>query len=625
MAYMKDSTGKRLDTFPVQDRDRRVPVAGNQLVVWGHSYAYGTGASDLYKRFSSLLAERLGVSERNEAVAGTVLANVSGSSWPKVLQAVTRPNLKAIGGGVTPSNARGFVSPGGLHVCMWGVNDLNALGNTVAALLPVRRDLETVLSRFRATAVFEENHASFTFNGTWTTPGSTTINSGPNYKQTTDPTASYSIALPADFPGGTVAIGITSPTGAGAGAIHTATVGGVQTVLDARNGTAANTTGHVLRIKNIAAGAQTINVTISSLVTNTSVDYWQHEADTATAPVVVLLKQPTISDFSVYGSVAPGPPTNTGVGYLNQVIDEVAAVYDERVVVVDLATLNGDATMFATGNALHPSDKGHQKIADLILTALRSKGFTFSPGANVREPAIRYGTTGTVTNTYSNVGDRIKNTNPTVVGTGAGAYIITEWVCAVEGNPGTWVPVQTLVNLTAGAWSAQLGNDVPGEETLKRPTVTGSTQTTSGRLTLTYFTAKAATVATNVSVSTGGTAAAATPTIARIGLYLVNADDTLTLVASTANDTTLLAATFTTYTKAFTAPYTLTAGQRYAIGIIVVSGAAVPTFAGAGPSVGAMALVAPRVAGYLTGQSDLPASVGATLTGGAAMVYALLN
>jgi hypothetical protein len=180
-------------------------------------------------------------------------------------------------------------------------------------------------------------------------------------------------------------------------------------------------------------------------------------------------------------------------------------------------------------------------------------------------------------------------------------------------------------DLTGPEWASLTGSKVVGEETLQRPAVTGTAQTTSGRLTLTYFTARAATVATNVSVSSGGTAAAATPTLARIGLYLVNADNTLTLVASTANDTTLFAATFTTYTKAFTASYTMIPGQRYAVGIIVVSGAAVPTFAGAGPSVSAMALVAPRIAGYLTGQSDLPSTVTASLTGGAVMIYASIT
>lgn len=179
--------------------------------------------------------------------------------------------------------------------------------------------------------------------------------------------------------------------------------------------------------------------------------------------------------------------------------------------------------------------------------------------------------------------------------------------------------------LTGSEWASLTGSKVAGEETLQRPAVTGTAQTTSGWLLLTYFTARAATIATNVSLSTSGTAAAAAPTLARIGLYLVNADNTMKLVASTANDTTLFGTTFTTYTKAFSTPYTLIPGQRYAVGVVVVSAMLVPTFAGAGPSVSAMALVAPRLAGYLAGQSDLPSTVPASLTGGAVMMYASLT
>lgn len=180
-------------------------------------------------------------------------------------------------------------------------------------------------------------------------------------------------------------------------------------------------------------------------------------------------------------------------------------------------------------------------------------------------------------------------------------------------------------DLTGSEWASLMGSRVNGEETMFRQAAAVTAGTSSGRLNLTFFTARAATVATNVSITTGGTAAAATPTLARIGLYLVNADNTLTLVASTANDTTLFAAAYTTYTKAFSATYTLVPGQRYAVGIIVVSAAALPTYIAGGPGAGPMSLVAPRVAGYLSGQTDLPATVPAALTGGSSMVYASIT
>jgi hypothetical protein len=68
----------------------------------------------------------------------------------------------------------------------------------------------------------------------------------------------------------------------------------------------------------------------------------------------------------------------------------------------------------------------------------------------------------------------------------------------------------------------------------------------------------------------------------------------------------------TYFTGAFTASFTKTAGTTYAVGIIVVSGAAIPTFqcnqtqGGAGLS---MFNTAPRLQARLASQTDLPATI----------------
>jgi hypothetical protein len=132
----------------------------------------------------------------------------------------------------------------------------------------------------------------------------------------------------------------------------------------------------------------------------------------------------------------------------------------------------------------------------------------------------------------------------------------------------------------------------------------------TGNLRLTYFTATRAEAVTKCSVYTGGVAAGATPTVCRMALYKVEANGDLTEVATTPNDTTLFAATFTAYTKSFSAPYTLVKGQRYAIGICVVTAAATPTFVGfAYPSVANLAFTnTPRLAALVGSLTNLPAS-----------------
>lgn len=143
---------------------------------------------------------------------------------------------------------------------------------------------------------------------------------------------------------------------------------------------------------------------------------------------------------------------------------------------------------------------------------------------------------------------------------------------------------------------------------------------------LTYFTASVSGTFTQLKTISSTTAAGATPSLCKMGLYSVDASGNGTLVASTASDTTLWSAANTVYTSATQASYTVTKGQRYALAVLVVTAAAVPTVVGASMagSAAANATMAesPRLAGALNGQSDLPASfTDASLTGVASVFY----
>lgn len=149
-----------------------------------------------------------------------------------------------------------------------------------------------------------------------------------------------------------------------------------------------------------------------------------------------------------------------------------------------------------------------------------------------------------------------------------------------------------------------------GIETFPRE-LAGFTPTMStGSLRLSYFTSYKNFASTQGVMWTGNTAAAATPTLVKFGLYSVAANGDLTLVASTANDTTLFAGVNTKYTRNWLASVNIQYGQRYAFAALVVSGAAVPTVQGnifAG--VGALQAETPTEVAFLSAQSDLPASI----------------
>ena len=112
-------------------------------------------------------------------------------------------------------------------------------------------------------------------------------------------------------------------------------------------------------------------------------------------------------------------------------------------ITVDLSVMDHDATMFAT-DKLHPSDKGHRKIAELTAKAIRDARFVVQAGHGT-SPRLEYGTAApTGTRTFYYVGDEVRNSVPAEAGTAAAKYVTYGWICTVEGRPGTWVPLRYL-------------------------------------------------------------------------------------------------------------------------------------------------------------------------------------
>lgn len=144
---------------------------------------------------------------------------------------------------------------------------------------------------------------------------------------------------------------------------------------------------------------------------------------------------------------------------------------------------------------------------------------------------------------------------------------------------------------------------------------------TQGRVFLAYFIADQDVTINNLTTITGVTAAAATPTLCKMGIYSVDGSGNLTLLAATASDTTLWATASTAYTKALTAGAALTVGSRYAMGWICVTGVAMPSMMGSALPTG-VSQIAPILAAVSTGQTDMPASItAASLTLGTANMF----
>lgn len=159
-----------------------------------------------------------------------------------------------------------------------------------------------------------------------------------------------------------------------------------------------------------------------------------------------------------------------------------------------------------------------------------------------------------------------------------------------------------------------------------------STAAASQELVLAGFVCKRTETTSGIRVWTGTTAAAATPTLCRMGLYERSfADNSLALVASHANDTTLYAAASTQYAKSWTTPYRMTKGREYFAAILIVTGVAMPTFATpatgwATPFLNGSSLSFPMTHAKVTAQADLPATVAnASLVAAAFTFHAILT
>ena len=133
----------------------------------------------------------------------------------------------------------------------------------------------------------------------------------------------------------------------------------------------------------------------------------------------------------------------------------------------------------------------------------------------------------------------------------------------------------------------------------------------SGTLWITFFTPTITTTVSSITMATGNTTAASGLTLARMGLYTFDGS-TAALVARCASDTSLFAATATSYQRSFStvgsfpSSYELVAGTRYGVAVLC-TGTTMPNIAARAVGIGVSAL-SPRMSGSLNSQTDLPTS-----------------
>lgn len=138
---------------------------------------------------------------------------------------------------------------------------------------------------------------------------------------------------------------------------------------------------------------------------------------------------------------------------------------------------------------------------------------------------------------------------------------------------------------------------------------TASATTVSGGLRLSFFVAKRSESISQIRFSSGNIAAGATPSLCKLAVYSVDSSNNLTLLGVTANDTALFVSSSTDYTKTLLTSFNKIAGQRYALGVLVITAAATPTFIGSLANIATSNAEPPWTCALLSGQSDIPTSI----------------
>ena len=241
-------------------------------------------------------------------------------------------------------------------------------------------------------------------------------------------------------------------------------------------------------------------------------------------------------------------------------------------------------------------------------------------------------TTTTITSDYDMHFSNTATTAVITVKQANGTTLISQtFDVSVGVGPRVLNPVPDVYQIATDLSPSAPGGYATGMSTMPRWAVqTTSITLTSGSMRLCGFTAPRTETVTKVRFLSGATAAAATPTLVRVGLYSVDTAGAGTLVASTANDTTLAATQHTSYEKAFSASYTVTEGGLYAVGFLIVTAGATNTLVGSlnvsgGNVIGENAYL-PRICGSLGSQTDLPASyTDASLSNTASVFYAVVS
>lgn len=338
------------------------PPSG-RLEVSGHSLPFGGGVSAFEHRFTTRLAERLELLEVNRASSGAIAcwhdtgAEAGDGGYATVLQRFERPADLTTD---APDRL--------LALTNYGVNDLALLGP--GNLLPFEHALRTIISRHRASAVFEEDHESVSYSDGWKPRAAEGPDcSGEGVMETRQAGATLTISVSKAFRGGTLALGFVAAPGRGP-RLTFAVDGSEAATLDMDGATdpLGHRNGLVARLTGLPAGEHTVTCLVGESGGLVAFDYWQLEPDPGPTVLVPLAFRST--DWEHHYSDWPHTPTDADVPVLNEAIRRVVGEFGGAAVAVDIDPLLDKRVELFSWEGFYPNNEGHGLIAEALRRAV---------------------------------------------------------------------------------------------------------------------------------------------------------------------------------------------------------------------------------------------------------------
>lgn len=345
--------------------------------VFGHSYMqyafgtyYQTGRADALF-FAAMDTEPF--NKRNWAVNGS-RACIEGAS--------TGGFRRFFNGSKKPQRGGPYVADGGAALFCWGINDLGLVGFTTQIKDAWQHAMRTMISRWRAAVIYENDFQVGTRTsygagfGAIAATGYTSNDTAHWCTSTTN--ANFTLTLPSDYNGETVAVCFVGAGGVSGGIVTWGGTTGVSGTTSTSNILPGSAVSHCPVTKRFtgltsANAGQTITGTVNTLDGGGAVmlDYWALEAKNPPPIIVCNTARLTATGYtSNYASwTGTEASRDQDVVDLNSRLTTLVAEFDSMVQIADVdSIINKDATLLFS-DGLHPNEFGSAAIVDAIQDA----------------------------------------------------------------------------------------------------------------------------------------------------------------------------------------------------------------------------------------------------------------